>query len=380
MLITAVLIALGVYGVIFTTAGTTSVAIANRQADVTRSALAQARDALIGRSASDNNRPGSLPCPDTNDDGVAEIFAGSDCPSYVGRLPWKSLGLPDLRDANGERLWYSLSTRFRDNAAAEPINSDTKGNFTIYHGTTATFALTEVVAVIFAPGPTVSGQARGTVAEQNDAANYLDSTAGVNNATPLLNSNAPSFIRAPSSATFNDTLLAVTTFDLMPMVEKRVAGEILALLQAYRTAGGNWCNCYPWADHSDGSSNNDNAWGRVPLVSSSTSGSTPTPDWNDVGITTVTHPALAWLRNNQWWWPFFYAVSNSGLTVDGVSGYSVVLITTGPAGAGRPWTGGSWEESVDWQLYVDDSQNSDGGTNFQTPSSTAYARDRLYKL
>jgi len=40
----------------------------------TRNALEQARQALIGRAVADATRPGSLPCPDTNDDGSADLF------------------------------------------------------------------------------------------------------------------------------------------------------------------------------------------------------------------------------------------------------------------------------------------------------------------
>jgi hypothetical protein len=389
MVIVTVLLALGLLGVVFTTAGSTSVAVANRQADATRSVMLQARDALIGWSAArstslalPNARPGELPCPDMSNDGLED---GTCVAGAVGRIPWKTLGIPEPKDAAGETLWYAIAGPFRIwNVNGNPINSDTKGNITIYQGGTATVTTTEAVAVIFAPGLILSGQARGTAAEQTNPANYLESAGGISNATPLLNAGAPSFIREQPSTTFNDSLLVITTAELMTTVEKRVAREMLTLLQAYRNAGGNWCNCYPWADHSDGFSNDDNPWGRVPLRGSSTSN---TPDWTDVGITTATHPALDWLRNNEWWYVFFYAVSDSQsanhggdtLTVDGVSGNAVVLITTGPAGAGRPYTG-AWDENVHWSLYVDDSQNTDGGTNFQTPSSTAYARDRLYKL
>jgi len=31
----------------------------------------------------------------------------------LGRLPWKTLGLPDLRDAFGERLWYAVSSKHK---------------------------------------------------------------------------------------------------------------------------------------------------------------------------------------------------------------------------------------------------------------------------
>ena len=112
--------ALLVYGMVDTTS-----AALRRDRD-TAAAFAQAKQALIGRAVADDNRPGSLPCPDTDNDGSAETFVGADCPSYIGRLPWRTLGLPDLRDASGERLWYVLSPRFRDNSAAEPINSDTR--------------------------------------------------------------------------------------------------------------------------------------------------------------------------------------------------------------------------------------------------------------
>ncbi|MGB8518322.1 MAG: hypothetical protein WCD45_10600, partial [Gallionella sp.] len=75
----------------------------------TTAALALAKDALIGRAASDANLPGSLPCPDNNDDGSADLLSGNDCTHYLGRLPWKSLGLADVRDGDGEHLWYALS-------------------------------------------------------------------------------------------------------------------------------------------------------------------------------------------------------------------------------------------------------------------------------
>ncbi len=102
----------------------------------TAEALGLAREALIARAANDATSPGSLPCPDlvTNivgnvpNDGVADLFAGPNCPSYIGRLPWKTLGLPDLRDGYGERLWYVLSPNFRDNLAFVPINSDISVN------------------------------------------------------------------------------------------------------------------------------------------------------------------------------------------------------------------------------------------------------------
>ena len=83
--------------------------------------LAQARDALIGYAAKDSNRPGELPCPDFNNDGqilITDDYSGSNCKTLVGWLPWKTLGLPDLHDSSGERLWYALSDDFHANSSA----------------------------------------------------------------------------------------------------------------------------------------------------------------------------------------------------------------------------------------------------------------------
>lgn len=349
--------ALLIYGMVDTTS-----AALRRDKDMA-AVLAQAKHALIGRAVADDNRLGTLPCPDTDDDGSAETFVGSDCPSYIGRLPWRTLGLPDLRDASGERLWYVLSPRFRDNAAVEPINSDTKGNLTVHQDGATVTITAEAVAVIFAPGPVVAGQIRDP-ANANNAANYLDTTAGVNNATA-----AGPFISAQATTTFNDRLLVITTVDLMPTVEQRVARTMLTLLQGYRAASS--CACYPWAANNfDDDSVDGRIRGGVPIESA-------LPEaWGSGGIPSVP----SWLiGNNEWGHVFYYAVAPSEaedhaagtLTVDG-SSKNLVLITPGPAGASRP--------STNLPDYLADSENSDGDNTFQTPSSTAYARNRLYTL
>jgi hypothetical protein len=122
MIFVAVLLLLGVSALIYTLATPANRTIESDR--ITAAALAQAKDALIGRAAADDNRPGSLPCPDfdngtinplnTSNDGTADLLNGIECPSYIGRLPWRTLGLPDLRDGSGERLWYALSRAFRD--------------------------------------------------------------------------------------------------------------------------------------------------------------------------------------------------------------------------------------------------------------------------
>ena len=261
---------------------------------ITAAALAQAKDALIGRAAADDNRPGSLPCPDTNNDGQAELFSGNNCPSYVGRLPWKTLGLPDLRDGSGERLWYALSSSFRDHPSAEPINSDTPGIFAV---NTGGGIVNNVIAIVFAPGPALDTQLRDA-ATQNFVQNYLDGENNDGNAV---------FTSTTANAAFNDRLLLITSDNFFPAVEYRVGREIRANLAAYYTAN----NYYPFA-----SNYGDATFSCVPGL---TQGRLPKPgiaadysisagcgglaDWNG-----LEQPA-SWFTANNWHLLTYYTVA-----------------------------------------------------------------------
>src|SRR5688572_17822632 len=168
------LVVLGV-GIGLVTSGLTrTIPLQARTQNRTLIALAEAKQALIGRAVADDDRPGSLPCPDavTNDadtvpnDGIADKLVAGHCPSYIGRLPWKTLGIADLRDEYGERLWYALSPKYRDDASAQPINSDTPllpglapfQDRLVYANTMANVLAQQAVAVIFAPGSPMGGQ------------------------------------------------------------------------------------------------------------------------------------------------------------------------------------------------------------------------------
>jgi hypothetical protein len=354
----------------------------------TDAALALARDALLGRALSDFNRPGSLPCPDavTNiannvpGDGNADLLSGSNCPSYIGRLPWKTLELPELRDGDGEDIWYALSPAFTD-ATGNAINTDSIGTITAYSGSNSSAVSTRAVAVVFSPGAPIGTQARSptqtaacpmtgtTIAQSLCPNNYLDleTVSGINNA----NATGP-YITVPANATFNDRLLVVSdSVDLMTPIESRAAQAILSALQAYKAGSGGFCNCFPWADTNNGYSDDGLAYGRVPLLGADTGHSN---DWSDAGVTIPQ-----WLIDNDWRRVFYYTVAanrtydhNSGsLTVDGVLGTDVVLISTGAATAARSWSCG----------YVDDGQNCDDGIVFITPTDTTSTnRDRIYSL
>ena len=270
----------------------------------TIAALAQARDALVGRAATDNNIPGSLPCPDlvTNiaginvpNDGIADLLVGNNCPSYIGRLPWRTLGLPDLRDGSGERLWYALSTNFRDDSSASPLNSDTPGQLTI----TGINPAGNVIAIVFAPGPALAGQLRDTVANLNNFVNYLEGE----------NANGDTvYTTGAVTTSFNDTLLGITSDMLFPAVEYRVAREIRTSLATYYTAN----SYYPYA-----SNYGDPTFG---CVSGLTRGRLPKPGiGGDYSISSgCTAPPVAdwgaaqpptWFTNNNWHLLTYYTVA-----------------------------------------------------------------------
>jgi len=240
----------------------------------TREALIKAKEALIAYAVSDPNRPGELPCPDVNDDGklvIGEDLIGSACASYTGRLPWVTLGVPDLRDDSGERLWYALSVDFHANGpVALNVNTAFRtGNTSLTISGTQPAA--NVVAAVFSAGSPLQRadgvfQARGcTVGVNCDATlkcttspasntpkcnpvNYLDLSGGVDNAD--LNT---SFVSAAESISFNDRVLAINSDDIMSLVQKRAA---MTFAQNLRSHYDNWQSAalvtgakgfYPWA-------------------------------------------------------------------------------------------------------------------------------------
>lgn len=201
---------------------------------VSLAALKEAKEALIGYAVNATEtfmsqeipHPGGLPCPDTNDDGVAETTC-TTANSRVGRLPWKTLGASDLRDARGERLWYALSDNFR-NASGVVINSDTAGTLTVKNGSID--QATNAVAVLFAPGNAIQGQSRST-SEQNLVQMYLE---GRNNyAADASATNDDVFETADNSSTLNDKLAVLTVADLMGPVEASVASRLQSLAKIY---------------------------------------------------------------------------------------------------------------------------------------------------
>src|SRR4051794_19970313 len=156
-----IIAAIGIAATAVVVTSLSATAVRNDQGRRDSSALALAKQALIASAASSNLRPGSLPCPDVDNDGLSDQIGNNPaaaCTHFIGRLPWQTLGLPDLRDASGERLWYAVSTNFQD-VAANSINSGTTGQLIMQEGEQTT---TGVVAIVTAPGKPIGSQQRNT--------------------------------------------------------------------------------------------------------------------------------------------------------------------------------------------------------------------------
>ncbi len=211
-----------------------SVALSLARAEKNRAVMLEAKAALIAYAASEtlqgaSFQPGRLPCPDLDNSGN-NLGVDATCTTpakRIGRLPYKTLGIAELRDASGEILWYAVSDNFRTGASV--INSDTQGTLTILGLSPAT----QAVAAVFSPGMRLGAQSRGWVGAScslttdpcNIPSNYLE---GKNS-----DATADEYVAATENLTdsvianlFNDELLVITQQDLMSTVEPVVAARI----------------------------------------------------------------------------------------------------------------------------------------------------------
>ena len=197
----------------------------------TRLALVRAKEALLGYAFSDPNRPGELPCPDLDGDGRlmlgVDFRGGRDvpCASLRGWLPFRSLGVEELRDGAGERLWYAVSDIHHAGHSA-PLNSEVAGQLSVDGSG-------DVAAVIIAPGFPVDerqARARDESASAPDARGLASAFLEGANAD-----SAPERYATPGRprSGMNDRLLAITRLELFSGVEKRVIGEVALALAAF---------------------------------------------------------------------------------------------------------------------------------------------------
>jgi hypothetical protein len=304
--------------------------------------LMEAKSALIGWSVKNNNAPGRFPCPeDTSKIGTdREGEAASNCTlPAIGRLPFRTLGIGDLRDGNQNRLWYVISNGFRDT----PINSETTAQLTIDG------AGNSAVAIIFSPGTPLEGQQRSmpTAASPPHVSDYLDLTN---------NDGDNTFISSSTSENFNDRLLAISHQDLFIPVEKRVLRDAKNCLDAYAASSQ---QKYPWAAPVSDPTHTgalDTTFGRIPSA-------IVTSGFDILGVLTINDPDMEsswstdcifydpppsstpsyWYNNN---WPnlVFYQLASGYQPFSTASCGSSCLSVTG---SGNPYSGsGSYRAVV----------------------------------
>lgn len=192
---------------------TSPVQIRLERSQKTQLALIEAKTSLMGRAILDENRPGSLPCPDANNDGSADLFYGNRCPSYIGRFPWRTLSMPSLQDADGETLWYALSANYRDHSAVMPLNTQSPGLLSVD-------AQSDVVAIVFSAGAPLAHQSGRPSTNLTD---YLEGK----------NADADNLFSTAKSASHNDHLISITRSELMQKIERRALAEAANSLQYY---------------------------------------------------------------------------------------------------------------------------------------------------
>ncbi len=210
--------------------------------NATGQALLSAKKALLGYIAqyaarTDHDVPGRLPCPEDltaygnpAQEGTAGTCTGSS--TDVGRLPWRTLGIDQPRDAYGETLWYVLGPGFRNS----PINFGTSGQLTVDGAGNA------AVALIVAPGAALNNAAQsGTppspCTKQNQFTNRYATPLSVAKFLECFDTSSGSFVTTASSTWFNDRVIAITAAEVMTAIAGPVADR---LQRQVATAVRNW--------------------------------------------------------------------------------------------------------------------------------------------
>lgn len=243
LLILVITIALTLSAVYFSSISVSEIKVNN--IEQTRAVLKQAKQALInyaithayGNGSGDLGEHGYLPCPDRNGaigvEGDQDANCSNRFKNVSGYLPWRTLGIPALKDASGSCLWYAVSGNYKSEPSSKLVNEDTEGAFQI-----AGTGLSNVVAVVFAPGAALSGQARNfdvntyCGGDHINIAAYLEGDGVTNNAAIIdIEDGVDTFIHASltsaeshlSPVLYNDHLITITR------------EEIWGAMAAYRT-------------------------------------------------------------------------------------------------------------------------------------------------
>jgi hypothetical protein len=208
--------------------------IANAEREVkTGLALRAGKQALLAHVAqqaarSTTAQPGRMPCPESlNLTNVGQASSAcSNVAASVGRLPWRTLGIDQLRDGDGEPLWYVLSPGFR----TAPINFGTTGQLT-YNG-----AGNAAVALIIAPGRALRSGGCNTT-DQLAAVNRYDAPLVPANFLECGNETA-NYANPGTSQWTNDRVISITAAEWTDVVAgplaDRLQREVAPALEEWR--------------------------------------------------------------------------------------------------------------------------------------------------
>jgi hypothetical protein len=244
LLIMVIVIFLAISSYYFSTISIVEIQVNN--IEKTRKVLKQAKAALISYAVTHVDGNGSgvageygyLPCPDSSavsTEGNQDPACGGFFKNRLGYLPWKSLDLPALKDGSGNCLWYAISGSYKgENISPLPqkfytglINEDTTGLFQVVDG------IDEVVAIVFAPGVPLAGQARVIDANTHCGENYGNQIAYLEGDGVTNNSNVPDIVDSPdqfihATATsaqeavpYNDYFITITREEIWQAVKRR---------------------------------------------------------------------------------------------------------------------------------------------------------------
>lgn len=407
----------------------------------TAAALAQARDALIGYAITyGDTHPGEvhgyLPCPDadgSNGEGSSKSPCSSKNVSVLGRLPWKTLDIPALRDGSGECLWYAVSGTYKNNPKTDLMNWDTDGQLRVYDadGTRLDSDGNQVVAVILAPGAAKNGQARSdgstTCGGNYTASAYLDKDTahGIDNADIA----AGQFVQGTTGGDVNDRLIFITREELWSAVQKRsdfsgtlrlLTQRIAECLASYGAHNGSGTanKSLPWPaplaldDYAVNNNYNDNFGsysGRVPHLVNNSNAVTLNAMSGDYLMANnglncpyyAASPATELQRLYPWWnnWKdhLFYALSReygpgngdtgscgNCLSVNGGGNYAAVVMFAGGRLAGQVRAGSSTaaQRGVIGNYLegrnASNHPNSSGDADYQSGAASTAFNDTLY--
>ena len=348
-----------------------AIALKMERDNQTHTSLAVAKDALIAWSVlqgdigtGTNPRPGTLPCPDTNDSGLQAASCSAAGGTSIGRLPWKTLGIEDVRDADGERLWYAVSNNFRRTGTNnKPINSDTQGTLLLYASNgikLLTPTSEQLAAVIFSPGAPLAGQDRKTY--PNKATSYLEAANNRNNAIASGPFIAGPIVNAQGEILLNDRLLTIAPQELIVALERRVLKEVENALAIYAAAqGGKYPNPAKY--------NGTNCSSAIASVTSPTTCRSSSSVCFGRLPEDVLGPHLpTWFLQNGWGRLITYAANKNNILVNSAAECSAALNVDGSTKdyvvltAGAP-KNGQTRPSIMLASYLENSANNDAWTS-----------------